>query len=144
MDGIGGGCGNGQWMIDQGVVILLTYLARSVLLFCCEGFVVRGSTNCLESGTSSRLSRVSRCSSAVACVWDARRYVQCGMMAIYRRFPTRHSALQCFSPCAKPMSNYDSSAITVARAFGAEELSRHILLPCQFHEAEKPDLRMPK
>ncbi len=99
MDGIGVECGNGQWMIDQGVVILLSYLARSVLLFCWEGFVVLRIASSL--GMSSGLSRVSRCASAVACVWEAGRYVQCGMMAIYRRSPTCHSALRCFSPRAK-------------------------------------------
>lgn len=105
MDGMNGfrdECGNGQWMIDQGVVILLSYLARSVLLFCWEGFVVLRIVSNLACLAGSREFR------AAPVLWlvfgEAHCYVQCGLMAIYRRSPTCHSALRFFSPRAKPMS----------------------------------------
>lgn len=46
-------------MIDQGVVILLTYLARSVLLFCCEGFVVLRIVSSLACLPGSREFRAA-------------------------------------------------------------------------------------
>lgn len=127
--GLGGGCGNGQWVIDQGVsVILLSRLGRWVLLSPVgNGLWYYELCRVWSSG----LSRVSRCSSAVACFWKGRRYVQCGMIPIYRQSLTCHFALRRgFSRFVRNSApTRDSLAFVVARGLKAEELSRRILDP---------------